>query len=165
MASLVSVSELAVWCRQDIDSGDQFALTVLEAASLLVRDAAGHPEWTAATAPARAKLICALVAKRTYTNPDQEIATSVGPISSRVLDEAAAGMKLTEQEITELAAIGAETPGGTAKKAGLWAYSTVAKADQPVMYLYTEPGSDWPIPYLDTALDGYAAPDDMVGRK
>lgn len=167
MAPLVSVAELATWCRQDIESDDPFALVVLDGASLLVREAAGHPEWDAGTAPARAKLICVLVAKRTFLNPDQEVATSVGPLSSRVLDEAAAGMRLTETEIAELAALdAASSPPRTT--GGLWVQPYGSEPRPPVMFLRDSlQGAlveSWDVPYLDLDANGFAAPDDFADR-
>lgn len=151
MATLVSISQLAVWTREDIEPDDPFALMVLDEATALVVDYCGRPDWEDApgTAPRLARRICLIVAGRTYLNPDMEVATGTGPISSRVRDEAAAGMQLTESEMEQLDTIPAP-PGDTGYK-GLFTITTTRGADpaeQPVL-LYDNSGSPWPIEYAN----------------
>lgn len=150
MATLVNVTELAIWTRQEIDPDDEFALMVLELASELVIDYCKQPTWedTPADAPRTARRICLIVAGRTFTNPDQEISSSIGPISSRVRDEVAAGMTLTEAEQDELDAL---KGSGTDGVNGLWVLTTTRGSDrayEPVL-LYDDSGSPWPIEYAE----------------
>jgi hypothetical protein len=150
MANLVSVPELAVWTRQDIEPDDPFALAVLANATGLIVDFCHHPEWEDAPndAPRTARMVCLIVAARTFTNPDQEVSSSVGPISSRVAEEMAAGMTLTEAEEDQLSGlIGDSTTGVN----GLWVLSTTRGTVQPYepVLLYDNSGSPWPIEYAD----------------
>lgn len=100
MAHLISFAELATWTQNDVAevTADPFAEEVLDKVSGLVRFLAGQPDWELATAPFDARLVALVVAKRTYANPDQEVASGVGPISSRVLDVAALLLDLTDTE-------------------------------------------------------------------
>lgn len=104
MANLITFSELATWTQSDVDAVtvDPFAIEVLDKVSGLIRFLSGHPEWELADTPFDARLVALVVAKRTYGNPDQEVASNVGPIGGRVLDVAAMLMDLTETERTTL---------------------------------------------------------------
>ncbi len=102
--------------------------------------------------PKRAKIIALLVAKRTFTNPDNETRTQVGPIGSSVQAIDAAGMRLTQTEKDELAAIAA----GTVDVSGgqLWIQPTTrgsVETGPVVVYTTTSdhPDSSWGVPYLD----------------
>ena len=153
MASLVPVSELAIWCQQTIAEDNPWALAVLDKASMLVREAAGHPEWESSTTPPRARLIALLVARRTFLNPDQVVSSSVGPLSERVLDEAAAGMTLTPAERLELGALRGSEDDPDPN--GLWVLQTTTGRRLRNLDIYlpgVRPGSSY-IPYLDPAAD------------
>lgn len=148
MASLVSRAEFATWVRRDIAEDDEYATLVLELASEQVREAARQPAWDAATVPFRARLIAMVVAGRAYTNPDRETATSVGPLSSRVVDEAAAGIMLTEVERTELETM---KPAATGGRRGIWVQGVSLGDPEPErpITLFDSSGSDWGITYGD----------------
>jgi len=129
MAHLISFAELATWTQNDVAevTADPFAEEVLDKVSGLVRFLAGQPEWEIATTPFDARLVALVVAKRTYANPDQEVATGVGPISSRVLDVAALLLDLTDTEratLTKYNADGDPDVGG----GGLYLISMTAPA-------------------------------------
>lgn len=128
MADLITLEELstlATGSPDTIESDDALAIMVMSMASSLVRDTAGHPEWTKSgetMAPFRARLICLLVAKRSYNNTDQEVQSGIsGGPSARVLDEAAAGLRLTEAEKAELEGMRGDPTEGVS---GLWVLKT-----------------------------------------
>lgn len=150
MAALVTISELSAWARQEVGYDDAWAITVLEAASELVRSAAGQPTWERATAPARAKQICAHVAARTYLNPDSVSSEgNLGPLGGdRIVEELAKALHLTAAERDELGAM-APAGGGAGGRGGLWVQpinSTPLEGGD--VYLADDSGSDWMIPYL-----------------
>jgi hypothetical protein len=152
MANLITLTELAGISQVDeIDPENWYANWVCEAVSVLLRDY-GSQTWTPLNLPSRAKIIGLLVAKRTYTNPDNETRTQVGPIGSSVQAIDAAGMRLTQIEKDELAAIAAgtvDTTGGS-----LWVQPTNrgnVETGPVVVYTTTSdhPDSSWGVPYLD----------------
>lgn len=164
MASpLVSITDFEKWVQEDPIAREDFAALVLDWASRLVRETCKHDEWTSSTAPFTAKRITLLVAKRTYQNPGQEIATAIGPLSSRVLDEAAAGMRLTDQERAELLPlIGDGTPGSDPNR--VWIL-TNGGGIPPVStgFVFDDSGSDWAIPYVDfDSTDAMMTPADTI---
>ena len=110
MATLFTRPDFATWCGVAIASDDAYATMVMQRATELVVDAAKAPDWELdpSTAPRGAVLIALRVARRTYLNPDQEVQSSVGPLSARVLEDAAAGMSLTEQEREDIATLSPE---------------------------------------------------------
>ena len=98
---LRSIADLRISARRpNIASDDEVALFVLEEASGLVCDTAGHPEWEddPGAAPRPARRICLAVATRTFLNPEFEVQSTMGPLSSRVLDLAALGLNLSDDE-------------------------------------------------------------------
>lgn len=141
MANLFTREEFAVWCQQPIAVDDEFATMVMAQATALVVDAAAAPGWELdpSTTPRRAKLIALRVARRTYLNPDQELSSSVGPISASILRDAAAGMTLTEDELAQLLAL---APDGDPTN-GLWVQRTTRgdmEDELPLVFLPTESG-------------------------
>lgn len=149
MADLISASTMATWCRVDVATlaGDPFATDIRKKVSDLVRQLAGHPEWTAETIPPDVQVLVIWVCKRTYTNPDQETSTNVGPLGSRVLDEAALAMSLTESERATLQ----DYNGSLTETSGLWTLSVggVGPLLEPTVYVPDDSGSDWMIPFMD----------------
>lgn len=151
MANLFTRDEFAVWCQTPIASDDAFATAVMDNATALVVDAASAPGWELdpTTAPRRAKLIALRVARRTYLNPDQEISSSVGPISASIARDAAAGMALTEDELEQLEEM---APGGDPNAAVLWVQRTTRgplEDELPLVMLRTEAGD-----YMPYAFEG-----------
>lgn len=104
MADLLTKQKLALWTQNDVAAveNDPFAAEVIDVVSQMAQFLSGHPEWTlvpgATYAPFDVQLVVLQVCKRAYGNPDQEVATGVGPISSRVLDVAALLLELTPTE-------------------------------------------------------------------
>lgn len=129
MATLFTRSDFATWCGVTIASDDAYATMVMQRATELVVDEAKAPGWELdpTTAPRGAVLIALRVARRAYLNPDQEVASSVGPLSSRVLDDAAAGMQLTEQEKLD---IGELAPGGDPNASTLFTLRTTRGTEE-----------------------------------
>lgn len=152
MANLITLVELAGISQvSEIDAEDWYANWICESVSVLLRDY-GDPTWTPLTLPKRAKIIGLLVAKRTYTNPDNEIRSQVGPLGSSVQAIDAAGMRLTETEKAELAAIAAGTVDSTG--GSLWVQPTNrGRVETGPVVVYTttadHPDSSWGVPYLD----------------
>jgi hypothetical protein len=148
MANLFTRDEFATWCNTTIASDDAFATMVMETATSLVVDAAAAPSWelNPATAPRKAKLIALRVARRTYLNPDQEVQSAVGPLSARVLDQAAAGMALTADELDEILAL---NPAGDPNAPALWTQRITRGEQQTlkVLELPCAPGGTIPYAY------------------
>lgn len=165
MANLFSREEFAVWTGVPIALDDDYATMVMATASALVVDAANAPAWETDpdSAPRTAKLIALRVARRGYLNPDQEISSSVGPISASILRDAAAGMMLTEDELEQLLKV---APGGDPLAGSLWVQRTTRGDEQmlPIIELPAGgPNGGW-IPYAyegetsafgDPMADGY----------
>ena len=109
MTMLITVGELSLWAEGDrsaINAADPLANWLIDQASTLVIDECKQPTWTAQTAPPRAKIVVANIAKRCWNNADQETRTAIaGGPSSAVLDEAALGLRLSDAEIVECAKI------------------------------------------------------------
>jgi hypothetical protein len=152
MANIISLEELAGIAQVgEIDADDWYANWICDSITVLVQ-AYGDPTWTNLTIPKRAKIIAILVAKRAYTNPDNEMRTQVGPIGSSVQAIDAAGMRLTDVEKAELQSIAAGTidaPGGS-----IWVQPTNrgnVETGPVVAYTTTtdHPDSSWGVPYLD----------------
>jgi hypothetical protein len=152
MANLITLTDLAGISQQgEIDSEDWYANWICDSVTVLLQ-AYGDPTWTPITVPKRAKIIGLLVARRSWLNPDNEIRTQVGPIGSSVQAIDAAGMRLTQVEKDELAAIAAgtiDTSGGS-----LWVQPTnrgAVETGAVVVYTTTadHPDSGWGVPYLD----------------
>lgn len=158
MEPWITVGELAVWTRTQIDPDDPFALMILEASTILVNSATGYAgtedEFTAATAPAMLKVIVGQIAKRNYLNPDQVVREgSLGPIGGDTYAQAyAAGMTLTEEERAEIARISRAAVEGGTSSGGL-SVLTFGVAHNSVRrggtYLPDSSGSDWMIPYME----------------
>lgn len=120
MADLVTLPELRTWTREDIPDDDPFALAILKAVSIVVRDE-GLSTWEIDTAPERVLLIAQMLAFRSYTNPSSEVQTTTGPVSARVVEEMAKTLVLTEDEKAKLHEL-AEEP--EAVNTGLWTQRT-----------------------------------------
>lgn len=78
------------------------AQALLDDASVLVRDVAGQPDWTAGDAPARAVQIVLAAAQRAYRNPDGLITERIGDASWGYHHGAAPGVYLTKDEVGAL---------------------------------------------------------------
>lgn len=156
--ALVTVDDLAQWL---LLSGVELtpadtpkAQLVIDAASIVVQDAAAQPTWDLETTPARAKLITVQLAKRTYLNPDATSRTGVGPLSESTIEDFARTLELTPTERADLAAM---APGVSASSGSLWTQPIeVRPSARPLdVYVADSSGSDWMIPYLHPD-DAYA---------
>lgn len=154
MTTLISLTELATWARQDpaVVSADPFATLVLQTATEIVCDTAEQPNWELQTppmtVPRKAKRICMFLAGRTYLNPDGTVAENVGPLGERrpeAMAMAAANMQLLPAEEEDLLTLVPDGP------AGLWIQPTTRSndAEDLTVYLPDNSGSDWYIPYGD----------------
>ena len=166
---LITEAELATICRlegQVIPAERQpFATMIIDLGSDLIRDKAHHPEWDQNTVPFRAKMICLLVCKRAFQNPDGVLVEgSLGPIGGdRVTDVQAAGLYLTEAEEADLAAlVGDGTPATNPNR--LWVLqNTGGIPEASTGYVFDDSGSDWAIPYVDFAsTDAMTDPSDTI---
>lgn len=146
MTNLFTRDEFAIWCGTPIASDDAFATMVMATATGLVVDAASAPGWELdpSTAPRKAKLIALRVARRTYLNPDQEISSSVGPLSASILKDAAAGMSLTEEELLELEAL---NPDGDPNAAALWTMRITRAPEETLQVVELPAATGGTIPY------------------
>lgn len=154
MAALLSTEKLALWTQNEPAdvAADPFAAEVIDVVSQLAQFLGGHPDWSLTPgvnyAPFDVQLVVLQVAKRTYGNPDQEVATGVGPISSRVLDVAALLTDLTETEravLTKYNPTGDPDGGG-----GLWVLQTArdpaSLMPEATLFVPDDSLSDWYIP-------------------
>jgi hypothetical protein len=148
---LITERELALWTQtpEEAIASDPFAAEVREKVSDYVRSVAGQTRatWTVATLPYDARVIVLWMAKRTYSNPDQVVQESVGPLSERRLDEAAMGMALTESERETLEGYKSSGAGG-----GLYTMSiddSRPGATQAVVFVPDDSYSDWYIPMFN----------------
>ena len=159
MAELITESEMALWTQRTVAElqADPFAAEVRSKVGDYLSFLAGHPEWDVSTAPIDVRTIAIWMVRRTYTNPDQETSSTVGPLASRTLDEAALAMALTDSEAATLARYKSEAAGATG---GLWTMSIggAAATLQPTVYLGDDSQvglatsvdpREWMIPYLD----------------
>lgn len=156
---LLTTQEMALWTQNDLATiaSDPFAKEVNDKVSAYVLFLAGHPLWTRADTPLDVQNIILWMFKRTYGNPDQEVSSAVGPISSRVLDEAALGMNLTEAESAILAGYKAQVDDGTGSSDPLWSASIVGgfPTREPVVFLPDDQQVNlgdlepWAVPYLE----------------
>lgn len=152
MANIITLTDLAGISQQgEIDSEDWYANWICESVTVLLQ-AYGDADWTPLNVPKRAKIIGLLVARRAWLNPDNEIRTQVGPIGSSVQAIDAAGMRLTDVEKSELAAIAngdIDSPGGS-----LWVQPTNrGRVETGPVVVHTttvdHPDSTWGVTYLD----------------
>lgn len=157
MAALLTNNEMSLWTQSSLDEilEDPFAKEVNEKVGDYLCFLAGHPEWTIATAPYDVKVIALWMFKRTYTNPDQEVATGVGPLTSRVLDEAALAMNLTASERATLEGYKASSPSGAGT--GLFLMSLAGRSPRMPETVYLPDNQQvnlgdtlsWDIPFTD----------------
>lgn len=154
MTTLITMEQFATWARQDpaTVAADPFATLVLQTATEIVCDTAEQPNWETQTppmtVPRKAKRVCMFLAGRTYLNPDGTVAENVGPLGERRPESmaiAAANMQLLPSEEEILVGLVPDGP------AGLWVQPTTRKdkAEDDVVYLPDNSGSDWWIPYGD----------------
>lgn len=112
MADIIAQRDLEVWARQEIAPEDMdFARAVISAASLVVTEACGHPEWDRTTAPERAKLIASQVARRAFLNPDATVREQVGPLGTSTVEDFARTLELTPAEAAACAGMNDVAPG------------------------------------------------------
>lgn len=164
MTMLVTVPELSLWAEGDstaIDPTDPLAIWILEQASTLVMEEAGHIDWTPATEGiGRAKIVVANVAKRCWNNGDQELRSAIaGGPSSQVIDAAAYGMMLTPAEIDMIAKVVALLEEAAGSGSGLWTLPTTRGPLETNLYV---PDDRWPqsspINYLTPRKDPFYVP-------
>lgn len=156
--ALITNRELALWSQRTeaTVAADPWAEEVIEKFSDYARFKGGT-DWSLAPAletevlvPFDVRMAVLAAARRTYVNPDSEVSSTTGPISSRILDEAALAGAFTE---SELSAIQGYHPDGDPE--GIWVMSTTKGADvlptAEVLYLpddqqinLDETDSAWP---------------------
>lgn len=151
---LITWQEFSAWTGTDVETlqADPFAVDVFEKTSQLAREYAEQPDWTNETAPFKVRLLVLKIAKRTYVNPDQEVSSTTGPLSSRVLDVAALAMDLSEEEQALLESYRAE-----GSPDGLWVASIGAGSERydGTLYAPSLPQEglgevlSWDVPFLD----------------
>ena len=160
MAELITESEMALWTQRTVAElqADPFAAEVRTKVGDYLCFLAGHPtDWDATSAPIDVRTIAIWMVRRTYINPDQETSSTVGPLASRTLDEAALAMALTESEAATLARYASEASG---TNGGLWTMSIggAAATLQPTVYLGDDSQTglatsvdprEWMIPFTD----------------
>ena len=168
MTPLLTVAQLAVWAQRDIDDDDEFAIVVINAASLVVAEKAWHTDWleiiapalARVPAPARAVLIAIQLAKRTFMNPHAIVGEgAIGPIGGdRIVEDFARTLELTLVEITELEDL---RPGASQFSSGngLWT-QPISTARPGITYatIYIPDGSDplFPFPMGTVGVDDWA---------
>lgn len=166
---LITETELATICQlpDQVIPAERlpFATMIIDLASDIVRDTASHPEWDQNTVPFRAKMICLLVAKRSYQNPNNVVVEgALGPIGGdRVLDVQAMGLYLTEAEASDLARLVGDGTAATNPNR-LWVLQNSGGIPEATTgYVFDDSGSDWAIPYVDFAsTDAMTDPSDTI---
>jgi len=133
MTPLLTAATLAMLADEgDTPENLAYGDYCIQAASILVAEAAGHPDWLGVAAdgtvmdpvaaPRRAVMIAEQLAKRSYLNPNAVVQEgSIGPIGGdRTIEEFARTFEFTEFEAAYLAELKAESGlvGGTGT--GLW---------------------------------------------
>lgn len=146
--ALLTTAELEVWARRPAGSltGDSFAIAVINAASLLVREA-GDLTWSLTTVPQRARLIAIVVAKNYFINPDGLKSETTGPLSETRIDDVVHNMSLTEAQKTELAGLAGEPVPG---EGGLWVQPTGQGrlTRDTTVFVTDQSGTDWMLPFV-----------------
>lgn len=166
MTPLLTVAQLAIWARTSIEDDDEFALAVVDAASLVVADRAKHMDWIEIIAPAtarvaapsRAVLIAIQLAKRTFLNPDAVIAEGgIGPIGGdRFVEDFARTLELTSVEGEELDGMRPAVAGGNG---ALWVMTIETgrtPANSGTIYVPDGSSADWPFPIGTEGVDDWA---------
>lgn len=121
MELLITVHELSVWAREEIDEDEPFAVEVMKQLDEILREA-GNPLWTRETLPRRARRMALELAKAYYLNPDILVQETTGPLGERRLDGSVrVALEFTEDERAELEELAGVAPKG---RAGLWVAST-----------------------------------------
>jgi len=162
---IISIPNLRISARRSsIAPDDEVANWVVAEASARVCDYARHPEWedpaSGVSAPRQAKRIALAVATRVFLNPELERSSSIGGVlSSSNAPEWALGFELSDSEKEELDDL---RNGGNGNRLGVISLAGSATYDE-TLYVADESGSDWMIPYFDTAdIEAYREPDDVV---
>lgn len=125
---LTTPQQLAVWLglpQIPPDKAD-FADQILMGVAVVIR-MAGDPKWTIDNIHPRAKLLADIKAKDFYQHPNGEQSETVGPLSSRYIDDVMLRYKLTEDEETLLAGLVDHDGDPTTPNEGipgLWVMST-----------------------------------------
>lgn len=120
MVTIITIPTLEIAARKPVGSlaTSPYALYVLEEASGIVCDIAGHPEWeSTAVAPRTARRIAMGIAVRAFLNPELETAWNAGPVGGRNRNEWAFGFEPTPYEREQLEGLQGTEGGGTG---GLW---------------------------------------------
>lgn len=169
MASpLITTRELALWTTRDpeVVALDEWALEVIEKFSDYARFLGGQSWANPVTVegevlvPFDVRMAVLVASKRTYGNPDAEVSTTVGPISSRILDEAAIVGAFTDKELEMIQ--GYHPDGAPSAGGGLWVQPLTSAAeplastevlfvpdDQQVNLSSTNVGPSWDIPMFN----------------
>lgn len=145
---LFTVDEMQDWTPgRTIAPDDSFALVLIAATSLVIRDA-GDSAWTAATVPERAKLIAILLARDYYVNPDQLISETTGPLTERRVESVVRQITLNEEEKDILAKLASKP---LPSKGQLFTITMVrgAALEEPAYHVTDSSGTDWEIPWLN----------------
>lgn len=131
----MTLEELAVWVQEDEIAPEEQALAwkIIEGASVVIREA-GSEWWSTANPlptghialPYRAKLMLDLKVKNFWEHRDGAVSETVGPLSSRYLDDIVRQLELSDTEKALLASlVSDDTPAGDQPVVtGIWALST-----------------------------------------
>ena len=99
---LISIEELGILSEYDdlVLDERQAALAdlIIRATGVMVRFAAGQPEWTAETVPLEARVIARNFARRVMNNPQNQQRITTGPLGESYSTEELTGIMLTDRE-------------------------------------------------------------------
>lgn len=99
---LISIEELGVLSEYDDLELDerQYALSdlIIRATGVMVRFAAGQPEWTSEDVPFEARVIALNFARRVMNNPQNQQRITTGPLGESYSTEELTGLMLTSRE-------------------------------------------------------------------
>ena len=113
---LVSVEELGILAEYDdlvLDERQaELADLIIRATGVMVRFAAGQPEWTAETAPFEARVTAMNSARRVMNNVQNQQRITTGPLGESYSTEELTGLMLTDREEALLATFADSGEGG-----------------------------------------------------
>lgn len=113
---LISIEELGILSEYDdlVLDERQSALAdlIIRATGVMVRFAAGKPEWTAADVPLEAKVVALNFARRVMNNPQNQQRITTGPLGESYSTEELTGIMLTDREEALLATFADSGEGG-----------------------------------------------------
>lgn len=113
---LIDIEELGIMAEyEDIEFDERqnaLAELVVRATGVMVRWAAGHPEWTAEDVPLEAKVVALGFARRVLNNPQNQSRITTGPLGESYTTDELTGLLLSDRERELLESFDESAGGG-----------------------------------------------------